>query len=507
VPQTIRPKRNLVSATATPRINSNPTASLTKKAIHKFSFWAASLWRKSLDLFSCFPIRYKLSLIIGAIVLLVMTAFTLIVLRNQQMALKNRTTQMCYFLVQNLAESVKGDLLLAKSEKVREAVFRLQNNTIEGLEQVSIFNHKGEVIADYFKSGERIANLNAAQILNLKKFTTIERPHYLDFYYPIDSELKENDLVKQVRLGAAYLGFSKNLILTPLVHARNIAIGSALFIILFSSVGIHLISRKMAKQLQMLSNGARAVGNGNLNVQIAVTTKDELGLLAAEFNSMIQQLREKWHMQKFMSKLTVDMIKDTVRTRGKGSKAIKRNVAVLFSDVRNFSSIAEKLDPEEIVKLINIYFDLQTRIIERNHGIVDKFMGDQIMAIFQGRSMADSVLRAAVEIQRQVRMLNQARSAAGKILLEIGIGINNGSAIMGHMGSTSRMDYTVLGDVVNVASRLCASAKAGQIITSLELAHKVNGSYPTSRLKSISVKGRSQLIEVCEVDYDRDILL
>jgi adenylate cyclase len=175
--------------------------------------------------------------------------------------------------------------------------------------------------------------------------------------------------------------------------------------------------------------------------------------------------------------------------------------------VRNFSSIAEMLEPEDIVKLINIYFDLQTRIIERHHGIVDKFMGDQIMAIFQGRGMADNVLRAAVEIQRQIRTLNQERAAAGLATLEIGIGINNGMAVMGHMGSANRMDYTVIGDVVNVAARLCAAAKAGQIITSLELAHKVNGSYPTSRLKSVSVKGRSQAIEVCEVDYDRDILL
>jgi len=386
-------------------------------------------------------------------------------------------------------------------------VYRLQKNTIDGLLQVAVINHKGDVIAEYYKNNEAISVLNAAQILELKKFTTIERAEYLDFYYPIASELKENNQVKHVILGAAYLRFSKELILTPLVHARNIAIGSALFIILFSSVGIHLISRRMAKQLQMLSNGARAVGNGNLNVQISVNTKDELGLLSAEFNNMIQQLREKWHMQKFMSKLTVDMIKDTVRTHRKDSRASKRNVAVLFSDVRNFSSIAERLDPEEIVKLINIYFDLQTRIIEQNHGIVDKFMGDQIMAIFQGRNMADSVLRAAVEIQRQVRILNQKRDAAGKIVLDIGIGINNGAAVMGHMGSTSRMDYTVLGDVVNVAARLCASAKAGQIITSLELTHKVNGSYPTSRLKSISVKGRSQSIAVCVVDYDRDILL
>jgi adenylate cyclase len=435
-----------------------------------------------------------------------MTIFSLVVLQSQKIALKNRTQQMCSVLAQNLAESVKGDLLLGKDEKVKEAVYRLQKNWIDGLDQVAILNREGAMIAMYpedkstaISSGESLASIN--------RFITIERPEHLDFYFPITSELKENERVRVIPLGTAYLRFSKKTILTPINDARNVAIGSAILIILLSGIGIHLISRRMAKQIQMLSNGARAVGGGNLNVQISVSTKDELGLLAREFNNMIQQLREKWHMQKFMSKLTVDMIKDTVRARGNDSKASKRNVAVLFSDVRNFSSIAEMLDPEEIVKLINIYFDVQTRTIEQYHGIVDKFMGDQIMAIFQGRGMADNVLRAAVEVQRQIRALNQERASAGLVTLEIGIGINNGAAVVGHMGSSSRMDYTVLGDVVNVASRLCASAKANQIVTSLELAHKVNGSYPTSRLKSISVKGRSQAIAVCEVDYDRDILL
>ncbi|MCH7681326.1 adenylate/guanylate cyclase domain-containing protein, partial [candidate division KSB1 bacterium] len=254
------------------------------------------------------------------------------------------------------------------------------------------------------------------------------------------------------------------------------------------------------------SDGARAVGSGNLNVVISVNSRDELGQLAAEFNNMIQHLREKLQMQKFVSKLTVQMIKDTVGVDGKKTRAANQKVTVLFSDVRNFSSIAEQLKPEEIVKLINIYFDLQTRIIESHKGIVDKFMGDQIMAIFQGRAMADNALLAAVEIQRQIRLINHERDTQGKAILEIGIGINNGSAVLGNMGSADRMDYTVIGDVVNVAARLCAKAAIGQIIMSYDLANKVNGSYPTSRLKSLSVKGRVKKIDVCEVDYNREIL-
>ncbi len=347
---------------------------------------------------------------------------------------------------------------------------------------------------------------NSAELLKIPEFTVREMPLHFEYYYPITHQLRENNRIKNILLGVAFISFSKKSILLPIENARNIAISSAIFVTLVSIVFINLIARKMAKQIQMLSDGARAVSSGNLNVVISVNSKDELGQLAAEFNNMIQHLREKLQMQKFVSKLTVQMIKDTVGTDGKTFRAANQKLTVLFSDVRNFSSIAEQLKPEEIVKLINVYFDLQTRIIESHKGIVDKFMGDQIMAIFQGKAMADNALRAAVEIQRQIRLINHERDIKGKAILEVGIGINNGSAVLGNMGSVDRMDYTVIGDVVNVAARLCSQATPGQIIMSYDLAKKVNGSYPTSRLKSLSVKGRVKKIDVCEVDYNREIL-
>ncbi|MFQ5648823.1 MAG: adenylate/guanylate cyclase domain-containing protein [bacterium] len=456
--------------------------------------------------FRFLPIRFKLGLIIGAIVVVVLTAFSLIILQSQEMVLMKRMTQVSNVLIRTLSETAKGDLLLRRHDQVKEIVFRLNNTNVEGLKRVAIINHEGQVVAGFDKEGETIKIENPKSLLTLRRFTALERGRRFEYFNPIISEITENNETKQVTIGVAYIGFSKRAILAPIEQARTIALVSAVTITLLAIVGINLVAKKMANQIQLLSEGARQVGSGNLGVEISVNSKDELGQLADEFNKMIQHLREKLQMQKFVSKLTVQMIKDSVRTDGSWSRAIKQDVAVLFSDVRNFSSVAEHLDPGEIVKLINIYFDIQTRIIESHSGIVDKFMGDQIMAIFQGKNMADNSLRAAVEIQRQIRLINQQRTLKNKTTLEMGIGINNGSAVMGNMGSSQRMDYTVIGDVVNVAARLCSVAKTGQIITSYEVARKVNGSYPTSRLKSISVKGRSQKIEVCEVDYDRNIL-
>ncbi|TDI99762.1 MAG: adenylate/guanylate cyclase domain-containing protein [Caldithrix sp.] len=480
------------------RKSNNQVASNSKPEF-TFSRSLFSPWR-------ILPIRIKLSLIIATIVVFVLTAFSLIILQNQKVALMQRMNQVCRVLIESLAETAKGGLLLNEKEGVTEAVFRLKKTSIDGLQRVAILNRRAETVASFDVDGQEVKFTNAAELLRIPEFTVRERPLHFEYYYPITHQMRENSRIKDILLGVAFISFSKKSILLQIKNARNIAIGSAIFVTLVSIFFINLIARKMTKQIQMISDGARAVSNGNLNVVISVNSKDELGQLAAEFNNMIQQLREKLQMQKFVSKLTVQMIKDTVSADGKKPRAANQKVTVLFSDVRNFSSIAEQLKPEEIVKLINIYFDLQTRIIESHKGIVDKFMGDQIMAIFQGRAMADNALLAAVEIQRQIRLINHERDTQGKAILEIGIGINNGSAVLGNMGSADRMDYTVIGDVVNVAARLCAKAAIGQIIMSYDLANKVNGSYPTSRLKSLSVKGRVKKIDVCEVDYNREIL-
>jgi adenylate cyclase len=221
--------------------------------------------------------------------------------------------------------------------------------------------------------------------------------------------------------------------------------------------------------------------------------------------TLIVHLREKLQMQKFVSKLTVQMIR-------KGASELspvgeRRQVTLLFSDVRSFSSLTERLSAEEIVRLINIYLDLQARIVEENNGIVDKFMGDQIMALFVDDDQTDTAVHAAVEIQRSIHELNDRRRRVGEMVLNVGCGLNSGSAVMGNMGSANRLDYTVIGDVVNLASRLCAIARPGQIIVPREMISELKNEYATIDLDSVHVKGRSQMMDICEIDYDHAIIM
>lgn len=461
------------------------------------------IYHQILDVYRSLPIRFKLGIIIVLIVMTVLGVFSVAMLHSQRTALIERMNQVCNVLIRNLAESVKGDLMLQNKDAVTEKVLRLKNTGIVGLEKAAILDRKGLVVAGFEVDSDAAEVKEARYYLNKSEFGVVELKKSYLYVNPISTTLDNKGIV----LGVALVSFSKEIIWEPIAKASRIALTLAIVVIAFAIVGINLIVKRITNRIQVLSEGAREVGAGNLDVTLKVDSRDELGLLAVEFNNMLQHLREKLQMQKFVSKLTVEMIRDTVRADSQSEVATKREVTVLFSDVRSFSSVAEHLDPGEIVKLINIYFDLQTRIIESHHGVVDKFMGDQIMAIFQGSTMADNAMRAAVEIQRQILLVNHKRKEGGKKTLEMGVGINKGFAVMGNMGSPDRMDYTVIGDEVNVAARLCSAAKAGQIITSYEVAKQVSGSYPTSRLKSISVKGRSQSIDICEVDYGRDILI
>ena len=186
----------------------------------------------------------------------------------------------------------------------------------------------------------------------------------------------------------------------------------------------------MVNRITDLTVAAREIGAGNLAVSVKPGSKDEVGQLAREFNNMVKQLREKLHMQKFVSKLTVQMIKEHSGSILKLAEGERHFVAILFSDIRNFTGVAERLEPEQIVRLINLYFQLQTEAIEENGGIVDKFMGDQIMAIFPTKNMLASAISAAVSIQRGIREVNRSRRPRGDVILEVGIGINHGPADM-----------------------------------------------------------------------------
>jgi adenylate cyclase len=256
------------------------------------------------------------------------------------------------------------------------------------------------------------------------------------------------------------------------------------------------MKRVVVHPIGNIGDVAQRVGEGDFSVSANVRSGDEIGDLASRINEMIVGLRERFHLQKFVSQQTVDAVRrsDVMGVKLGGER---KTATVFFSDVRGFTSFSEKVEPERVVTMLNSILSRQTAIVKKYGGDIDKFVGDEMVAVFQGDTMVHRAVECAAEIQQT---MSQVTSTAGEDV-GIGIGINTGEMVMGAMGSEDRMDFTVIGDAVNLGARLCSAAKRGQILISDNSARYLHGSTSLQlvKLEAIRVKGKEQPIEIFEV--------
>jgi adenylate cyclase len=245
-------------------------------------------------------------------------------------------------------------------------------------------------------------------------------------------------------------------------------------------------------------------------------SKEELGIfsvIAAEaamsfdnarsHEELSRRIIERQALERFLSGAIVEKIlanPDQIHLGGENQTA-----TIMFTDIRGFTRMAEKMEPQQIVELLNEYFTEMTDLIFENGGTLDKYLGDGIMAVFgapitKPDDPARSV-KTAIEMQRAMARLNRDWEARGQPALRAGIGVNTGAVTAGNIGSTKRMDYTVIGDSVNLASRLCANAAGGQILVSESTFAQLGGSRPAKKLEPIRVKGRDTPVEVYEIGW------
>jgi len=183
----------------------------------------------------------------------------------------------------------------------------------------------------------------------------------------------------------------------------------------------------------------------------------------------------------------------------------KRDVVILFSDIRGFTSMSEKMDPDDVAQLLREYFTEMVEIIFRHGGTLDKFIGDAIMALwgapFGTEDDSDKAMSAAIDMQRKLVELNEHWKTTGKPPVTIGIGINCGQVFAGNIGSEQRLEYTVLGDAVNTASRLCSNAGRGEIMVSEPFFRRLKSPPEVEEKKPITVKNRAQPVPVYLAKY------
>jgi adenylate cyclase len=251
-------------------------------------------------------------------------------------------------------------------------------------------------------------------------------------------------------------------------------------------------------------------GKKSVNVTVLPLTSGKGETLGSMV--LIEDLSTEKRLKATMSRYMDPGLADKLLGAGEDILGGQASVAtVLFSDVRNFTTIAEELGAHGTVALLNEYFTVMVECIQREGGMLDKFIGDAIMAVF-GTPLAheddpDRGVRAAVAMMRDLRAFNRERATYGLKPIDIGIGLNTGQLVSGNIGSPKRMDYTVIGDAVNLAARLESACKqyGAHILISQNTLHQLRGTYRTREVDAVIVKGKTEPVRVYEVlDYHTD---
>ncbi|MCP4568535.1 MAG: GAF domain-containing protein [FCB group bacterium] len=208
--------------------------------------------------------------------------------------------------------------------------------------------------------------------------------------------------------------------------------------------------------------------------------------------------------ERFQKLLSPDLAELVVSGHLKVEKGGESRAAtVLFADIRGFTSLSETISPSEVLQLLNEYYEVIVDVVFSYEGTVDKFIGDEVMVIWGAPVTHDDdpirAVRTALAIQKAVVDFNKYRAGQGKHQIQIGIGINTGNLVAGYIGSTKTMNYSVIGDTVNTASRLCSCAKKGQVIISENTYRFVQKYFNIAKYKLIKVKGKSKPIRVYNV--------
>lgn len=294
---------------------------------------------------------------------------------------------------------------------------------------------------------------------------------------------------------------------------REAVIGNHYEYVFESNEIINALISKCEEALETISESEIQIEcNGkstSVNISVSPLLNDQnepIGsVVAMEDLSNLDKLKSTF--KKYVSKQIVDQLLENDDMLNLGGQ--EQEATILFSDIRGFTSMSETMPPNEVVETLNEYFNLMIEIIFKYNGTLDKIIGDALMVIYGAPNSTDkdteNAVFTAIEMQEKLIEFNQQRIIHSKLPITIGIGINRGKVISGNIGSRQQMNFTVIGDSVNLASRLCSAAKADEIIVSDTVWKQVkhNKLFKGRKLNPIKVKGKAKPIEIREVLYQR----
>lgn len=404
------------------------------------------------------------------------------IIYNQTKLLREQIKELGFALVDHMAKSSIDPLLTDNILSLEVLTTSLaSSNSVVG---TAIFSaQKGDIIS---RAGlipgvfEKIPSLKLSQnehSKNHKPFPaewlgkmqddTLFGMNVISFLTPIR--------FKNITAGYALITFNRTNMDKTIWQSIKAVLAMTFFTILLGICMSYLLSRRLSRPIQHMTKAIRGIDQGSFDFRFDNQRHDEIGQLMTSFNQMAEGMLKKEQVENALSRYLSPKVAKEVTSNIEAVNLGGRRVrgTVLFADIVGFTNMSEKFSPEEIADLLNQYFTLITKACEINGGMVDKYMGDCAMMVFgvpeYDKEHCLNALTCALLIKHLIENENKTRAQKGLWPVHFRMGLNTGTMLAGNMGSHDRMEYTVVGDSVNLASRLCSVANADHIVIS----HKV----------------------------------
>jgi len=445
----------------------------------------------------------KLSILSTLLIFLVIITTSFLILERQKRQFIGQLVNLGESLVRIVGNNAR-DKLLGEEDL---ALFQLVNDVAQN-EQVIyalIVDHRNII-----RAHSKIEEVNKPYSLPPLRKAAGSGEDVRVSFFPYDGKealFFESPIVYQkIKVGKVYLAITQEKVLQNIKDARTF---TWLLTAVITMLGIPLsliLSTYFSGPIRKLRQGTKALGTGRLDYRVRIERNDELGDLALAFNRMAEDLELKERIKDSFGRYVAPEIVEKILANpdNKWMKGLKVEVTVLFVDIRGFTALSEKKDPEGIVDLLNAYFSQVTEAVIKHGGHINKFLGDEALAVFgapvSNTMHAQSAVRCALEIQTRISRLN-GEGKLGEDGIKVGIGVNTGEMVAGNLGSPRRMEYTVIGDNVNVASRITSIAKEGEILVSGSTYDMAvdGGEFRFEEMGRVTVRGRSEGIRIYKV--------
>ncbi len=452
------------------------------------------------------PIGYKLAIAITLLTTSAMLLLGMLLIDRQGVLLRADTARFGSTVASQVSDAAK-ELVLAKDDLgLKVLVTNLTRN--ENILGTAIVSAAGELLASSGlvppAVGEQQTDPQGRQVFSdtreLEWFDPAEKKYLISFTSPIQFQ--------DVILGYSLATFSRQTLVQSRQESVRMVVTLTLAMILVGIAGAFLLGRRIARPVRELIDASREIGNGNYDYRITEQRNDELGQLMNSFNEMAQGLQQKVQVEQAFSRFVPENVARHMLSNIDQVKLGSETVtgSVLFADIVGYTALSERLSSSEIAQLLNDYFGYISDAARMCGGTVDKYMGDCAMILFgvpeEDPKHAFHALYFAVLLKNLIERLNTQRLWVGKIPLQFSIGVNCGPMQAGTMGSQNRMQYTVLGDTVNLASRLSGVAGGGEIIITEHMLQQegVSDNIEIGGYQTVTIRGKDQPVATYRVD-------